>query len=176
VERGRAVTRRRAAAVGLAVLLAGCAIEYAPPDARQAQGARDTDTTLVLAELRSYYRDFSDRNWMLFADHFWDGATITTVWQAPGADTPGVMVTTVPEFVAAAPRGPDSREIFEEVMLDARIRVSGGLAQAWVRYHARFGNPGTVREWDGVDAFTLVEHEGRWRIASLAFRGEGGGP
>jgi hypothetical protein len=160
----------------LAALLGGCAIEYAPPDARQARTAPDADTTLVLAALRSYYRDFSDRNWGLFADHFWEGAAITTVWQPPGAAAPGVIYTTVPEFVAAAPEGPDSKEVFEESMLDARIRVSGGLAQAWVRYHARFGDPGAVREWEGVDAFTLMLHEGRWRIVSLAFRSQGGGP
>jgi hypothetical protein len=167
---------RAAALTALAILAGGCAIEYAPPDERQAPTAPDADTTLVLAELRSYYRDLSDRNWGLFADHFWAGATITTVWQPPGAAAPGVTYTTVPEFVAAAPQGPDSREIFEETMLDARIRVAGGLAQAWVRYHARFGDPGAVREWEGVDAFTLMRHEGRWRIVSLAFRSAGEGP
>jgi hypothetical protein len=181
MERGRSVTRRRATAaragcVALAVVLGGCAIEYAPPEEPRARMAPDADTTLVLAELRSYYRDFSDRNWVLFAEHFWPGATITTVWQPPGADAPRVTTTTVPEFVAAAPEGPGSRAIFEESMLHARIRRTGGLAQAWVRYYARFGDPGDVREWEGVDAFTLLEHDGQWRIVSLAFQGDGGGP
>lgn len=166
---------RAAALTVLAVCVGACAIEYAPPDARRGRTPPDTDTTLVLAELRSYYRDLSARAWGLFDGHFWEGATITTVWQPPGADAPGVWYTTVPEFVAAAPDGPDSREIFEETMLDARIRVSGGIAQAWVRYHARFGDPGAVREWEGVDAFTLMRHDGQWRIVSLAFWSDDGG-
>jgi len=108
MERGSAVTGRRATAaragwIALVVVLGGCAIEYAPPDEPRARMAPDADTTLVLAELRSYYRDFSDRNWTLFADHFWSGATITTVWQPPGADAPRVTTTTIPEFVAVAP-------------------------------------------------------------------------
>jgi hypothetical protein len=171
---GRPGTRLRRTA--LAVLLVGCTIEYAPPDARQAATAPDADTTLVVAELRSYYRDLSDRNWEAFADHFWPGATITTVWPPPGASAPQVTVTTVPEFVAAAPEGPGSKAIFEESMLDARIRRTGALAQAWVRYQARFGDPGDVREWNGLDAFTLMQHEGRWRIVALAFASDGGGP
>jgi hypothetical protein len=162
--------------VAVVALLVGCTIEYAPPDARQAATAPEADTTLVVAELRGYYRDLSDRHWEAFADHFWPGATITTVWQAPGASAPYVTVTTVPEFVAAAPEGPGSQAIFEESMLEARIRRTGNLAQAWVRYQARFGNPGDVREWSGLDAFTLMQHEGRWRIVALAFASDGGGP
>jgi hypothetical protein len=61
-------------------------------------------------------------------------------------------------------------------MLDARIRRTGALAQAWVRYQARFGDLGDVREWNGLDAFTLMQHEGRWRIVALAFASDGGGP
>jgi len=39
----------------------------------------------------------------------------------------------------------------------------------WARYTARFGDPGSVRTWKGIDAFTLMRHEGRWRIVSLAY-------
>jgi hypothetical protein len=159
--------------LGRSVLLLGavlgCTFEYSPPAERQGRMSPDADTTLVLTELRSYYRDFSARDWQAFADHFSSGATITTAWRAPGADSATVSTWTVPQFVAAAPEGPGSRRVFEETMVAARIRRSGGLAQAWVRYHARFGDPGDVREWDGVDAVTLMAHEGRWRIVSLAF-------
>jgi len=166
----------RAAAVTLLAMLAGaCTIEYAPPDARGGRTARDADTTLVLAELRAYYRDFSNRDWVLFAGHFWDGATITTIWQPPEAGAPGVWYTTVPEFVAAAPHGPDSKAIFEETMLDARIRVTGNLAQAWVRYRVRFGDTGAIEEWEGIDAITLMRHQDQWRIVSLAFASDGEG-
>ena len=162
----------RAALLLLTVLVA-CRVEYAPPAERQSRLAPAADTSLVLAELRGYYRDFSARDWPLFAGHFWPGATIAVVWQPPGEGAPRVTVTSVPDFVTAAPEGPGSREIFEERMVDARIRLTDGLAQAWVRYRVRFGNPGDVQEWDGVDVFTLLRHEGQWRIVSLAFQSEG---
>ena len=84
------------------------------------------------------------------------------------------MVTSVPDFVAQAPEGPGSREIFEERMVSASIQVSGNVAQAWVRYDARFGDPGQVAEWSGIDAFTLIRHRGEWRFTSLAYVADGG--
>ena len=123
----------------------------------------------VRAELVRYYADFSARDWSAFADHFWPGATITTRWQPPDEPAPRVVATTVPEFVAQAPRGPGSRAIFEERMTGSQTRLVGDLAQVWARYDARFGDPGDVREWSGVDAFTLMKHDGRWKIVALAF-------
>jgi len=159
----------------LAVGITACRLEYAPPSERQARSAPIGDTTLVLTELRAYYRDLSARDWTAFSEHFWPEATITTIWQPETEDSARVWTTSVPGFVEAAPAGPGSREIFEESMLGSRITVSGELAQAWVAYRARFGDPGAVAEWEGVDAFTLVQHQGRWRIASLAFgRADGG--
>ena len=54
----------------------------------------------------------------------------------------------------------------------AQIVVEGGLAQAWVRYDAQFGDPGDIAEWSGLDAFTLMRHQGRWRITSLAYQSD----
>jgi len=34
----------------------------------------------VRAALASYYEAFSDRDWPRFAEHFWPGATLTTIW------------------------------------------------------------------------------------------------
>ncbi len=126
----------------------------------------------VRAELLSYYADFSARDWAKFADHFWPGATITTVWQPPGEAAPRVVVTSIPEFVAKAPEGPGSKSIFEEKMTGAEIRMHGNLAQVWARYEARFGEPGQVAEWSGTDASILMKHGGRWRIVALAFTGD----
>ena len=123
----------------------------------------------VLEELRQYYADFSERDWERFSSHFWEGATLTTVYQPAGESVPRVVVTSVPDFVAQAPQGPGSKSIFEEKMQEAEVRVTGNLAQAWASYSARFGDPGEVMEWTGVDAFTLMKHEGRWRIVSLAY-------
>ena len=126
----------------------------------------------VRAELLSYYADFSARDWEKFAGHFWPGATLTTVWQPPGEPAPRVVVTSIPEFIAKAPEGPGSKPIFEEKMTSAEMRIHGNLAQVWARYEAKFGEPGQVMEWSGIDAFTLMKHGGRWRIVSLAYAGE----
>ena len=72
--------------------------------------------------------------------------------------------------VAKAPEGPGSAPIFAEWMTAAELRVDEhGLAQAWVDYDAHFGEEGALFEWSGVDAFTLLRHDGRWRIVSLAY-------
>lgn len=168
------------AAAGLVLLLAGAsACERVLPPERD-PGALDTAQSLplatdtvrdqVLAELEQYYADFSARDWEHFADHFWPGATLTTVWQPPADSTVRVVATTVPEFVAQAPLGPGSREIFEERMTSAHVFGHATLVLAWARYSARFGNPGSIEEWTGADAFTLLKHEGRWRIVALAWR------
>jgi hypothetical protein len=54
-------------------------------------------------------------------------------------------------------------------MVSSEIMLRGNLAQAWVSYRARFGDPGDVTEWEGIDAFTLIRHEGQWKISSLAY-------
>lgn len=134
-----------------------------------AAAAPDSVRAEIVAELEAYYGDFSARDWEAFSSHFWPGATITTVWRPPGEEGERVVVTPVPEFVERAPEGPGSREIFEERMEGAELRVSGPLAQAWARYSARFGDPGAIAEWRGTDAFTLMKHDGRWKIVSLVF-------
>ncbi len=117
----------------------------------------------------SYYAALSARDWVRFAEHFWPGADLTTVWIAPGGQEPSVVTISVPDFVAAAPRGPDSRAIFEERFDSTRTTVSGGLAQAWVYYSARFGEPEDLTEWNGIDAITLLRHRGEWRIVAIAY-------
>ena len=128
----------------------------------------------ILEAVQQYYADFSARDWDAFRSHFWPGATLTTVWQPPGADEPRVVVTGIDTFVARAPEGPGSREVFEERMLSADVRRYGNLAQVWARYEARFGDPGEIMEWRGYDAFTLMRHGGQWKIVSLSYTNEEG--
>jgi len=151
----------------LALLSGGGCASPQPTDHQKAleEAARQD----VQAELSRYYTDLSARKWNAFSTHFWPGATITTIWQPPGEPAERVATVTVPEFIANAPAGPDSKPIFEERMKSCDIRVSGELAQAWARYDARFGEPGKVSEWSGTDAFTLMKHDGAWRIVSLVF-------
>lgn len=123
----------------------------------------------ILKELTDYYDRMSARDWGAYASHFWPGASITTIWQPQGEPAPRVMITSIPDFVAQTPQGPDSKPIFEERMLDADVRVTGNLAQVWASYKARFGEPGKIDEWTGIDAFTFLKHEGVWKIVGLAF-------
>jgi hypothetical protein len=153
--------------LGLALLLAGCTVRRAEPP--RGTGSSIGAEAEVRAELERYYGDFSARNWAAFADHFWPGATLTTVWQPPGQPGPMVEVQTVPGFVAKAPEGPGSKPIFEERMTQVEIKVHRNLAQAWARYEARFGDSTKVASWRGIDAITLLRHQDRWRIVSLAF-------
>ena len=136
------------------------------------EGDSNAERAEVLAGLRQYYADFSARDWEAFASHFWKGATITTVWQPAGEPAERVVVTSIPDFVAQAPQGPGSKPIFEEKMTGADVRVFQNLAQVWARYDARFGDPGSVMEWSGIDAFTLMKHDGSWKIVALAFSAE----
>jgi len=157
--------------VSAAVSLSGCRPQSASDD------APESVRKAVLGELEQYYADFSNRDWDAYSSHFWPGATLATVWQPPGEDEPRVVILGIDEFVAQAHQGPGSREIFEERMVEAEVKASGNLAQVWARYDARFGDPGDVDEWSGIDAFTLIEHDGEWRIISLSYAGtEGEGP
>lgn len=157
-------------------LVAYCRDGSAPWYSRnRSQSGENSEETLkaeVRAELQSYYADFSARDWEAFADHFWPGATLTTIWQPPGEDQLRVVATSVPDFVAQAPQGPGSKPIFEEKMTGAEVRVVRDLAQVWARYRVRFGEPGNVQEWSGIDALTLMKHDGRWKMISLAFTTE----
>lgn len=157
-----ALTACNAGAGSVETALAGDTITLTP-------AAPDSVRDQVMAALEQYYADFSARDWDRFRDHFWPGATLTTVWQAPGDSVPRVSVTTLDRFIEMAPQGPGSREIFEERMTGADVRANDSLAQVWARYDARFGDPGEIREWSGTDAFTLMRHDGRWRIVSLAY-------
>jgi hypothetical protein len=155
----------RALALGALVLVSACSLERHEPPPSPGQAIR----LEVENQLRRYYADFSARDWTAFASHFWPGAIITTAWQPPGEPDVRVDVQTVPAFVGRAPEGPGSKAVFSEQMLSADIRVSGGLAQAWVHYRAEFGDLGNVAEWEGTDAFSLLAVAGQWKIVSVTF-------
>jgi hypothetical protein len=150
--------------VAAPVLFAACASESRP-----ANQADDTAREEVIEAVESYYADFSARDWDRFSGHFWPSATLTTVWQKPGENAPRVVTTTVLEFVRLAPQGPDSKPIFEERMDSSDVRIAGNLAHVWAHYTARFGDSTDVATWHGIDAFTLMKHDGHWRIVALAY-------
>ena len=151
--------------------IAGCASAPVPATSSHDPNELAAREEIVLA-LHRYYADFSARKWNAFATHFWPGATITTIWRPPGESTERVVVTTIDRFIELTPQGPDSKAVFEERMTSADVRVQGTLAHVWAKYDAKFGDPGQVAEWSGIDAFTLMKHDGRWKIVALAFAGE----
>ena len=148
---------------------AASTVTAVPAHAQGSDAVAVPDSAGVRHAVESYYRAFSDRDWDRFAWHFWPGATLTSIWAPPGEESARVVATSIPEFIAQAPAGPGSREIFEERPLAMDIRTEGGLAQVWARYAARFGDPGEIMEWEGIDAFTLLRHDGEWRISSLSY-------
>lgn len=149
-------------------------VDQRPPNALEL--TPDSLRDQVLARIEQYYVDFSARDWTRYADHFWPGATLTTVFQPEGETVPRVVITSIESFIAQAPQGPGSKPVFEERMTSADVWASGNLAQVWARYHARFGDPGNLQEWTGIDAFTLLRHEGQWRIVSLTYTNDPGAP
>lgn len=153
-----------------------CTIENRTDEIESSAG-RSTDElerAEVLSHLQQYYESFSSRNWAAVQRAFWPGATVATVWQPPEEDSVRFFPQSIEDFIAAAPEGPGSRQIFEERMEDADIVLRGSIAQAWVHYSARFGDPGNVLQWEGIDSFSLLRIDGEWRIASLVFLGEQG--
>ena len=55
---------------------------------------------------------------------------------------------------------------FTERGFDATARVQDRVAMVWMPYDLYFGD-----RWShcGVDVFTLIRHEGRWRVAALIY-------
>lgn len=138
--------------------------------------APDSVRDEVLAVIEQYYADLSARDWDRVRGHFWPHATLATIWQPPGEPSDRVVTTTIEEFIEQAPQGPGSRSVFAEEMTAAHVRGDDQLAQVWAYYDARFGDPGDMQEWSGIDAFTLIRFDARWRITAMAYLPTGGGP
>ena len=166
--------RSVARTLATAVLVAACTIQSRPPtrepagNASEAVEAARTEAEVRAALLR-YYADLTARDWPAVREHFWPAGAYATVWQPPGQPRALVEIVPVDTFIARAPQGPDSKPIFEERLTDVVVRSHGNLAQAWATYTARFGEPGNVATWEGIDAFTLLRHDGTWRIVSLSY-------
>jgi hypothetical protein len=172
------VIGRRMILLLMATAVAGCTVtpdvdRTAIPTASPEQINKlitERERLLILAEITSYYRDLSARDWDAFAAHFWRGAPISSVWE-PDGEGRRVVFSSVPEFIVEADPGPDV--LFDEQLSTAQVHVSGNLAIVWAEYRVRFGDqPGNMREWSGIDAFTLIKHLGVWKISSMAFAPE----
>jgi len=96
-------------------------------------------------------------------------ATITTAWKPKGYDSPQIIVSSIHDFLVQTLEGACSEPVFEEKMVTTDVKIRGGIAQAWAQYRARFGKHGFIKQWGGTDAFTLLKHDGHWKIVSLVF-------
>jgi hypothetical protein len=135
-----------------------------------------TDTDLARSQIESilsdYYKTMSARDWKQYKSFFSDRATLTTIWQEESDSLPKIFTTTIDEFILQTKNGPDSQPIFEEKLLNATIETKNNLAQAWVRYSAKFGSKDNLKEWRGYNLISLIKHNEVWKIVSIVFESE----
>ena len=123
--------------------------------------------------INEYYETLSSRNWEEYRKFFWPKATIATIWQEANDPAPKVLINSIEEFILQTPQGPDSFPIFEENLKEIEfIKVKKGLAEIWATYEAKFGTKDNLMEWTGTDLFSLMKHNGEWRISSMAFESD----
>lgn len=130
------------------------------------------EETEIRTFLEQYYKTMSDRNWPKYRSFFSSKATLTTIWQESEDEKPAIFTNTISEFVENTAEGPDSQPIFEEKMTHAEISIRDNLAQAWVKYEAKFGTEENLYTWKGYDLFSLIKFEGQWKIVSVAYASE----
>lgn len=125
----------------------------------------------VRAVLTAYYDDFASGDWARVAKHFWPDATLVTI-RSPGLGaTPAVVVTRIDDYVHRH-LGDGARSAPLRIALESsRIETFGSVASAITHYRAVDPSGSEAQSWRGADLFSLVRHEGEWRIASLVFEG-----
>lgn len=119
--------------------------------------------------LVDYYQTFSERNWPEYKSFFVEKATLTTIWQTDSSSNPEIFTSTIDEFLNQTKDGPDSQPVFEEKMVESEIVVKQNLANAWVKYDAKFGTEENLMKWSGYDLFSMIKHNGEWKIASMVY-------
>jgi len=125
----------------------------------------------VLVLLERYYDGFAAGDWSRVAENFWPNATIVTIRSPDMGAPPTVVSMRIEDYVA---RHADSgvRPSPLKLTLDLpRTETNGSVSSVFVRYRAVDPSGADEQSWRGVDLFSLVRHEGEWRIASLVFEG-----
>jgi len=125
-------------------------------------GKPDTTTSEVITAVEGIYDDLSSRRWEALQAHFLAGATLVfSDRQAPKRVTPD-------EFIEMVKKQAEGKEVFEERMTHAWIRIHEDLAFVWSDFAGRIGTAVEFKTWSGVDAFTLIRVNGRWMISQIA--------
>ena len=133
---------------------------------------KNSSVQVIEELLNDYYDTMTSRNWESYREYFISDATLTTIWQAENDTIPKISTHSISEFIAQTKDGPDSQPIFEEKMLSSEIDEKNNLAQAWVRYKAKFGTTDNLIEWNGTDLFSFIRYNNEWKIVSIVFESE----
>jgi hypothetical protein len=116
----------------------------------------------VLAAVDLMYDDLSSRRWDALEAHFLPNAAL--VFTGPK----GEQSMTPSQFIEVVKKKVEGKDVFEERRTAGQVRAHGDLATVWSDFEAREGNGTDIRHWSGVDAFTLVKVDGRWKVALIA--------
>ncbi|MBT8401522.1 MAG: nuclear transport factor 2 family protein [Rhodothermia bacterium] len=154
----------------VAIILGGCGNGPASDEAKEVSSmGADSLVGLIEDRVADYYDAMSNRDWPAYREFFWPGATLTTAWQPPDETSSRVIPTTIEAFIEQTDLGPDSAPVFEERLLEQEATIRGPIAVVFATYEARFGDDDSVITWRGTDAFTWLNHQDEWRIASLVY-------
>ena len=141
------------------LLLAACASAPAAPVAPPP----DPDVEAVKAEIRQMYVDLSARDWEKFEGHFCAGSVVIFKGRDGAA-----RVMSLKEFDAMARKGVEGQPIYEERCDTLDARVHRDMAHAWSHFSAKVGTEEKLQKWSGIDAYSLLRIDGKWRIAAIA--------
>ena len=50
--------------------------------------------------------------------------------------------------------------------------MKNNLANAWVKYEAKFGTKDQLMEWKGIDLFSFIKYNEEWKIVSIVYESE----
>lgn len=148
--------------LGLLAFCSGC-------DSKSIASKRSEEAKTVESFIVDYYDVMSARDWDAYAEFFAEKAILTTVWADSSETQKHLFSSTISEFIAQTPNGPDSQPIFEEKPTKIDIEIKNNLAAVWVKYEAKFGTRENLFEWKGYDLFSLLKHNGQWYITSITY-------
>lgn len=149
-------------------LEAAAATKAPAPSVSAPAGAQDPDVRRLLDD---YYRDYASGDGSALAQHFWPDATLATIRSRALGEGSSVVVMRVEDYVRQH-MGAGARETPLRIELETPdIQTTGSVASVVAHYRAVDPSGHEAQSWQGADVFSLVRHEGQWRIASLVFEG-----
>lgn len=142
--------------VSLACLFSLLATALVVPGAARAQHHGDpAEAGPVIAVVEAALQAISDEDMVALTDLMIEGAVAWSV---------------TPSGVVRVTRLEEREKVIEHDLLergfDPQVQIAGGVATAWVPYDFHLNGA-----WShcGVDVFTMVQVDGAWRIASMAW-------